>query len=107
MDYKCLINLLRRAPNTNIGMTSAQPLEWDAADAIAELIGRAEAAKTQLKNVEYEKKMAINDLRVCSIEGFMECQYCLYRTARSFCWDCTDGTNWRYRGEMENEYENK
>ena len=38
MDYKCLINLLRRAPNTNIGMTPVQSLEWDAADAIAELI---------------------------------------------------------------------
>lgn len=56
----------------------------------------------RLEKVENEKKMAINDLRVCSIENFMECQYCLCKTARSFCWDCTDGPNWKYRGEREN-----
>lgn len=55
----------------------------------------------RLEKVENEKKMVINDLRVCSIENFMECQYCLYKTARSFCWDCTDGSNWKYRGERE------
>ena len=55
----------------------------------------------RLEKIENEKKMAINDLRVCSIEGFMECQYCLYKTARSFCQDCTDGSNWKYRGEQE------
>ena len=55
----------------------------------------------RLEKVENEKKMAINDLRVCSIENFMECQYCLCKTARSFCWDCTDGSNWKYRGERE------
>lgn len=51
MDYKCLINLLRRAPNTNIGMTPEQPLEWDAADAIAELIGRVDAAEKKIKQL--------------------------------------------------------
>ena len=51
MDYKCLINLLRRAPNTNIGMTPAQSLEWDAADAIAELLVRAEAAEKKIKQL--------------------------------------------------------
>lgn len=53
----------------------------------------------RLEKIENEKKTAINDLRVCSIEGFMQCQYCLYKTAKSFCWDCIDGSNWRYRGE--------
>ena len=51
MDYKCLINLLRRAPNSNIGMTPVQPLEWDAADAIAELIGRVDAAEKKIKQM--------------------------------------------------------
>ena len=51
MDYKCLINLLRRAPNSNIGMTPVQPLEWDAADAIAELLARAEAAEKKIKQL--------------------------------------------------------
>ena len=51
MDYKCLINLLRRAPNTNIGMTPVRPLEWDAADAIADLLARAEAAEDKIKQM--------------------------------------------------------
>lgn len=51
MDYKCLINLLRRAPNSNIGMTPVQPLEWDAADAIADLLARAEAAEDKIKQM--------------------------------------------------------
>ena len=51
MDYKCLINLLRRAPNSNIGMTPVQPLEWDAADAISDLLARAEAAEDKIKQM--------------------------------------------------------
>lgn len=53
----------------------------------------------RLGRAEHDRDRAINDLRVCSIEGFMQCQYCLYKTAKSFCWNCTDGSNWRYRGE--------
>ena len=55
----------------------------------------------RLEKIENEKKTAINDLRVCSIEGFMQCQYCLYKTAKSFCWNCVDGSDWKYRGERE------
>ena len=51
MDYKSLIWYLRRAPNSNIGMTPVQPLEWDAADAIAELLARAEAAEKKIKQM--------------------------------------------------------
>ena len=51
MDYKSLIWYLRRAPNSNIGMTPVQPLEWDAADAIAELIGRVYAAEKKIKQL--------------------------------------------------------
>ena len=51
MDYKDLINILRRAPNTNIGMTPVQPLEWDAADAITDLLARAEAAEDKIKQM--------------------------------------------------------
>ena len=51
MDYKSLIWYLRRAPNSNIGMTPVQPLEWDAADAIAELLVRAEAAEKKIKQL--------------------------------------------------------
>ena len=51
MDYKSLIWHLRRAPNSNIGMTPVQPLEWDAADAIADLLARAGAAEDKIKQM--------------------------------------------------------
>ena len=47
----------------------------------------------RLEKIENEKKTAINELRVCSIEEFMQCQFCLYKTAKSFCWNCMDGSN--------------
>ena len=57
--------------------------------------------ETELERVKRERSAAAEDLRVCSIENRMECQYCLYRTARSFCWDCTDGSNWQWRGHRK------
>lgn len=54
MDYKSLIWYLRRAPNSNIGMTPEQPLEWDAADAIADLLTRAEAAEEEAEQLRNE-----------------------------------------------------
>ena len=92
--------------------------DWDGVDAIyngryvevkyhgvSRLLEEAAAALEQLQ-AENEKFMrerdaAVKDLRECSIENRMECQYCLYRTARSFCWDCTDGFNWKWRGRKE------
>lgn len=118
MDYKELVEKLKEMlsekipygelvgapwPYTNQGEMVYPDFEdyiiEEAATAIIDLLARAESAEARLEKVEKEKNTVINDLRVCSIEGFMECQYCLYRTARSFCWDCTDGSNWRYRGE--------
>ena len=54
MDYKSLIWYLRRAPNSNIGMTPVQPLEWDAADAIADLLARAKAAEVEAEQLRNE-----------------------------------------------------
>lgn len=94
----------------------------DAADAITELVARAETAEkqnTQLKeelsswpynckaaveraqHFKRERDAAVSDLRGCAIESCSECMYCLYRTARSFCSDCTDGSNWRWKGAKE------
>ena len=55
MDYKSLIWYLRRAPNTNIGMTPVQPLEWDAVDAISDLLARAEAAETEAEQMRNDR----------------------------------------------------
>lgn len=54
--------------------------------------------RKRLKMAESERDGAINDLRGCAIESCTECTYCLYNTARSFCGNCQDGSNWRYRG---------
>lgn len=55
----------------------------------------------QMERVKREMDATVEGLRVCSIENNMECQYCLYRTARSFCWNCEDGSNWKFRGQKE------
>lgn len=94
----------------------------DAADAITEQVYRAETAekenaqlKKDLSNWSYnckvaveraqhfkrERDAAVSDLRGCAIESCAECMYCLYRTARSFCSDCIDGSNWRWKGAKE------
>ena len=60
-----------------------------------------DAVLAELEQVKRERDAAVEGLRVCSIENNKECQYCLYRTARSFCWNCTDGSNWKFRGQKE------
>ena len=59
--------------------------------------------REELARVTAERGAAVNDLRGCSIESCTECMYCRYKTARSFCWDCTDGSNWAYRGPQKEE----
>ena len=66
----------------------------DAVDGVKKLQDRAEKA-------ERERDAAVSDLRGCAIESCAECMYCLYRTARSFCGDCTDGSNWQWKGAKE------
>lgn len=47
MEYKELAEKLRSAKWTNTGMTDDQSLEWDASDAITDLLARAEAAEAE------------------------------------------------------------
>lgn len=133
MDYSELIENLKNLEtiaygyNINgevLGMDCSdfEQIMVDAADAITELVARAETAEkqnTQLKeelsswshnckaaveraqHFKRERDAAVSDLRGCAIESCAECMYCLYRTARSFCSDCTDGSNWRWKGVKE------
>lgn len=73
----------------------------DAAAALSTLQAGNEKLRAELEQVKRERDAAVDGLRVCSIENNMECQYCLYRTARSFCWNCTDGSNWKFHGQKE------
>ena len=63
MDYKTLIEMLKYAPRNNLGLTSFQSLEWDAADAINTLLienqtlrNASNGFKNQAKTVEIELK---------------------------------------------------
>ena len=76
-------------------------IKQDAATALSTLQAENEKLRAELERVKRERDAAVEGLRVCSIENNMECQYCLYRTARSFCWNCTDGSNWKWRGQKE------
>lgn len=127
MDYSELIENLKNLETIAYGYningevfgmdcSDFEQIMVDAADAITELVARAETAEkqnTQLKedlsswshnckaaveraqHFKRERDAAVSDLRGCAIESCAECMYCLYRTARSFCSDCTDGSNWR------------
>lgn len=63
----------------------------------------ANSLKMHLETVTAERDAAVDDLRGCAIESCAECIYCRYKTARSFCWDCTDGSNWTYRGPRKED----
>lgn len=59
--------------------------------------------RKRLKRAESERDAAVNDLRGCAIESCAECMYCLYNTAKSFCGNCQDGSNWVYRGPKKED----
>lgn len=90
MEIEKLKDMLRNAAGGPVGIQMCQ----EAADALEQL----QAENDRLRR---ERDAAAKDLRVCSIENFMECQYCLYRTVRGFCRSCTDGSNWKWRGRKE------
>lgn len=63
--------------------------------------------REQLEHVTAERDAAVNDLRGCSIESCAECMYCIYRTAKSFCQNCQDGSEWKYRGPKKDRQKPK
>lgn len=53
------------------------------------------------KNVENAYKQrdaAMKDLRECAIESYTECMYCSHDNKGTLCWNCTNGSNWEWRG---------
>lgn len=57
----------------------------------------------KMEQIKQERDAAVNDLRGCAIESCAECMYCLYNTAKSFCGNCQDGSNWVYRGPKKED----
>lgn len=95
MGIEKLIEQLRTELEQKSKLIAQQATELERRDTLLK------EQETKLEQVKRERDEAVKDLRACSIENRMECQYCLYRTARSFCWDCTDGSNWQWRGVKE------
>ena len=62
MDYKKLSKNLKDAKWTNAGMTDDQSLEWDASDAITDLLARAEEAEERCKELE-DRCKRLNEAR--------------------------------------------
>ena len=63
--------------------------------------------RAELARVTAERNAAVNDLRGCSIESYAECMYCIYRTAKSFCQNCQEGSEWKYRGPKKDRQKPK
>ena len=61
-NYKKLSKNLKDAKWTNAGMTDDQSLEWDASDAITDLLARAEEAEERCKELE-EKCKRLDEAR--------------------------------------------
>ena len=99
MDYKKLSKNLKDAKWTNAGMTDDQSLEWDASDAITDLLARAEEAEERCKELE-DRCKRLNEARERANEAAAKWES-MYRvaleraeraeeTASDLCDDFTD-----------------
>lgn len=56
-----------------------------------------------LERVTRERDAAVEDLRVASIEGDMDCNWCAWKTDRTQCYNCSFANNWQWSGPKEAE----
>ena len=54
-----------------------------------------------LGRVTRERDAAVEDLRVASIEGDMDCNWCAGQTDRTRCYNCSFANNWQWCGPKE------
>ena len=54
-----------------------------------------------LERVTRERDAAVEDLRVASIEGDMDCNWCAWKTDRTQCYNCSFANNWQWCGPKE------
>lgn len=57
----------------------------------------------ELERVTRERDAAVEDLRVASIEGDMECNWCAGKTDRTRCYNCSFANKWKWCGPKEAE----
>lgn len=70
-------------------------------DLCMEASDRLNAVLWELERVTRERDAAVEDLRVASIEGDMECNWCAGKTDRTRCYNCSLANNWKWRGQKE------
>lgn len=98
MDYiNTLIERLRKYSQPLV----AYKLDADFADACAEAADKLEKLQAKLDRVTRERNAAVEDLRVASIEGYMDCNWCAGKTDQTQCYNCSFANNWKWRGTME------
>ena len=56
-----------------------------------------------LERVTRERDAAVEDLRVASIEGDMDCNWCAGQTDRTRFYNCSFANNWQWSGPKEAE----
>lgn len=66
----------------------------DAADRMTAVLG-------DLERVTRERDAAVENLRVASIEGDMDCNWCAWKTDRTQCYNCSFANNWQWSGPKE------
>ena len=69
-------------------------LAYQAADRLTSLM-------KDLGRVTRERDAAVEDLRVASIEGDMDCNWCAWKTDRTQCYNCSFANNWQWCGPKE------
>ena len=62
---------------------------------------RLTAVLGEMERVKLERDMAVEDLRVASIEGDMECNWCAGKTDRTRCYNCSFANKWKWHGQKE------
>lgn len=72
-------------------------------DLCMEAANRLTAVLGELERVTRERDVAVEDLRVASIEGDMACNWCAGQTDRTRCYNCSFANEWKWRGQKEAE----
>lgn len=57
--------------------------------------------RDELEQVKKERDAAVEDLRVASIEGYMDCNWCAGKKDQTQCYNCSFANNWQWRGLKE------
>lgn len=70
-------------------------------DALRDAADRLTSLMKDLGRVTRERDAAVEDLRVASIEGDMDCNWCAGQTDRTRCYNCSFANEWKWRGQKE------